>query len=799
MAPVTAVLGPTNTGKTHRAIEALLNHESGMIGLPLRLLAREVYDRVTARVGESACALVTGEEKRIPSRPRYWICTVEAMPLGLGVDFVAVDEIQLSGHRERGHVFTDRVLHARGRRETLFLGAATMRPLIERLVPNARIERQARLSTLTGVGSLAFGALPPRTAVVAFSAARVYELADRLRGRRGGAAVVLGALSPRARNAQVAMYQSGEVDYLVATDAIGMGLNLDVACVAFADVRKFDGRQARELDDAELAQIAGRAGRYQTDGRFATLAPLGPLPLSTTRAIEQHRFPPQERVFWRTHEVDTTSVSDLLASLRRRPPSDLKGVLAVADDAEDVRALVYLSGHPEVAAQAVGGDRVSLLWEVCQVPDFRQLQMDDHFQLLAALYLQLVGPTQRLGQGWIERHVAPLDDAHGDIDALLNRMAAIRTWTYVANRSGWLDDASGWQERTKAIEDHLSDALHAALVRRFVDRRATFDRVGPAAPTGSVSESPLSAGRRPGKARAGRDVSGRAAPASFAELLRAQVGGDFKAAGTEGGASGDSPTERWIEDLVTASHGRFALDDAGRIVDSIGGQSLARLVRGVDLLHPELALTVVAEIGPGARLRLHRRLLAWARDLVGDLLARLRPHGDRERASTDAAVAFSAAARGVLYQLERSLGAIPAHEAREQLRALTQDDRQGLRKRGVRVGRYVVFAPSLGKASALRARAALANATLAQGSRIILPAPSETSLRADEDVPASLYAAVGFPVFGSRGIRADFVDNIGTRLLGGAPANDVASRLGCSIEEIPAIRRAFGQGTRHLR
>jgi len=313
IAPVTAVLGPTNTGKTHRAIETLLRHESGMIGLPLRLLAREVYDRVTARVGEAAVALLTGEEKRIPPRPRYWICTVEAMPPDLSVDFVAIDEIQLGGHRERGHVFTDRLLHARGRRETLLLGAATMRPLVERLVPQASIERQARLSTLTSVGGLAFGALPPRSALVAFSAARVYELADRLRGRRGGAAVVLGALSPRARNAQVALYQSGEVDYLVATDAIGMGLNLDVSCVAFADLRKFDGRQARTLNDAELAQIAGRAGRYQTDGSFATLAPLPALAPATVRAIEQHRFPAQERVYWRPHEVDVSSIAALLA------------------------------------------------------------------------------------------------------------------------------------------------------------------------------------------------------------------------------------------------------------------------------------------------------------------------------------------------------------------------------------------------------------------------------------------------------------------------------------------------------
>ncbi|HEX2658344.1 MAG TPA: helicase-related protein, partial [Polyangia bacterium] len=722
-----------------------------------------VYDRVTARVGEAAVALLTGEEKRIPARPRYWICTVEAMPPDLGVDFVAIDEIQLSGHRERGHVFTDRLLHARGRHETLLLGAATMRPLVERLVPHANIERQARLSTLTSAGSLAFGALPPRTAVVAFSAARVYELADRLRGRRGGAAVVLGALSPRARNAQVALYQSGEVDYLVATDAIGMGLNLDVSCVAFADLRKFDGRQARTLDDAELAQIAGRAGRYQTDGRFATLAPLPALSPATTRAIEQHRFPAQERLYWRPHEIDTSSVAALLASLRRRPPPEQTPWLSIANDAEDLRALVHLAAHPEVVAQAVGGPRVALLWEVCQVPDFRQLQLDDHFQLLAALYLQLTGPGERLGQAWVERHVAPLDDASGDIDTLLNRMASIRTWTYVAHRAGWLHDAPAWQARTKAIEDRLSDALHEALVRRFVERRT------------SVSAMPAPSPR--GRGKGGERLS------SFAELLRAQVQPEARV---------DRPaapsSDRWLEELVTAPHARFRLDDDGRIVDARAADAapLARLVGGVDLLHPELALMVGADVGPGARLRLHRRLLAWARDLVADLLTSLRAP-ERDGAS------LSAAARGVLYQLERTLGTILARDAREQLRSLTPEDRQALRQRGVRLGRHVVFAPRLARPPALRARVALANATLTGPTRIVLPAPSETSLPADDDVPPQLYAAVGYPVFGGRAIRADFIDSIASRFWNGAPANDIASRLGCSPEELPPIRRALGR------
>ncbi|MEZ4382829.1 MAG: helicase-related protein [Nannocystaceae bacterium] len=315
--PVTALLGPTNTGKTHRAIERMLDHRTGMIGLPLRLLAREVYDRVSARVGEGTVALVTGEEKRVPARPRYWVCTVESMPVDRPVDFLAVDEIQLAAHRQRGHVFTDRLLRARGRVETWVLGAWTIAPLLRELLPDARIDSRPRFSELRHVGESKLSSLPPRTAVVAFTAERVYELAERLRRRRGGAAVVLGALSPRTRNAQVAMYQAGEVDYLVATDAIGMGLNMDVDHVAFAGLDKFDGREHRPLERDELAQIAGRAGRFQRDGTFGTIEEVGPLPPPVAAAIERHSFAPLPRLVWRSADLDFRSIDALIASLRQ--------------------------------------------------------------------------------------------------------------------------------------------------------------------------------------------------------------------------------------------------------------------------------------------------------------------------------------------------------------------------------------------------------------------------------------------------------------------------------------------------
>jgi ATP-dependent RNA helicase SUPV3L1/SUV3 len=678
----------------------MLEHDSGMIGLPLRLLAREVYDRVTARVGEGAVALVTGEEKRVPPRPRYWVCTVEAMP-ELAVSFLAVDEVQLAGHRERGHVFTDRILHARGTEETWFLGAATMRPMIERLCPEAGFESRPRLSALSDLGSVPLGTLPPRSAVVAFSATRVYELAQRVRIKRGGAAVVIGALSPRARNAQVALYQAGEVDYLVATDAIGMGLNLDVDCVAFAETRKFDGRETRALAETELAQIAGRAGRHHREGRFCTLAPLAPLPPGTVRALERHRFASDERVFWRSRDLDLSSPEALLASLKVRPPQPW---LILKDDADDFRALESLARDPEVAARARGPERVALLWEVCQIPDFRQLALDDHFQLCRAVFLQLTAGPARIETDWMAAHLTRLDDVQADLETLLARMSAVRTWTYIAQHGRWVEDAGDWQARAGAIEDRLSDALHEQLVARFVEVRTKR--------------------RFSAQARAG---------GSLAEQLAAKV---MAPAGPAPG--------HWVDQLVEAAHDRFDLDDQGHITS--GGRALGRLTRGADLLRPEVQL-VDDELDGGARLRLGRRLLAFSRDLVAELLAPLQ--------TTES---LGPAGRGLLYQLEQGLGTALVSEARSQLGELEPAERSALRRMGLVLGDSVIHAPALMSPRSLRLRRALVAAQLWPAVRLPTENPRARTLAFDPEIPPRLYAALGFPLVGGRPTRADLAD-----------------------------------------
>ena len=757
-----ALLGPTNTGKTHQAIERMLEHESGMIGLPLRLLAREVYDRVTARVGEGAVALVTGEEKRIPPHPRFWVCTVEAMPLARPVDFLAVDEVQLATHRHRGHVFTDRLLHARGLRETWFLGSATIRPLLERLCPTAVVERRPRLSTLSDAGSLPLSALPPRSVVVAFSATRVYELAERIRSKRGGAAVVIGALSPRARNAQVALFQAGEVDTLVATDAIGMGLNLDVDNVVFAELRKFDGRESRRLEDAELAQIAGRAGRHTRDGRFATLEPLGPLPRPTVRALEGHRFPPDERVFWRNHQLDLETVDGLLASLRQRPT---RPWLRLADDAEDLAAAVALARMPEVRALARDPARVALLWEVCQIPDFRQLPFDDHFKLLAATYQQLCRTPGRLDQPWIDAHLRRLEQPEGDLETLLARMSAVRTWTYITSHREWVDDAPAWQTRTHELEDRLSDALHHQLVQRFVDTTSKRGR-----------RSPARGAARDGGLR------------SLAGELAAKVPGARATLGAEpaGASENGEGQDAWVEPLIDAPHDRFRALEDGRILAA--ERPVGRLVRGADRLHPDV--TVSGALGGGARLRLARRLLAFARDLVAELLAPLRPGTTRT---------LGPAARGLLYQLEQSLGSVSTSSTRDQLRELSGPERSLLTGQGIVLGRLVVYAPQLLEPPALQQRWALCAAEL--WPERLPPAPGFAAGPAPHlpvlpEVPLRLYEALGYPVLGGLAVRADALEQIARDVARGATEHRVARWLSMSVDEtahlVGAVREALG-------
>jgi ATP-dependent RNA helicase SUPV3L1/SUV3 len=713
-----ALLGPTNTGKTHRAVERMLEHPSGMIGLPLRLLAREIYDRLSARLGEDRVALVTGEEKRVPRRPAYWVCTTEAMPLTQEVDFLGVDEVQLATHDERGHIFTDRLLHARGRVETWFMGSAAMREMVQRLVPAAKHEAHPRLSRLTYAGGSKLSKLPPRSAVVAFSIPELYRLAGRLRALRGGAAVVLGALSPRARNAQVAMFQAGEVDYLVATDAIGMGLNLDLGHVAFASLRKFDGQHARGLTEAELTQIAGRAGRYLRDGSFGTLLP-SELPLEVAARIEQHAFEPIRRVRYRSSALDFASPEALLDSLSAPPPA---AYLSAVPSALDLATLRALLADPEIARRARRGPLLELLWQVCEIPDFRQILFEVHVALLRELYLALCeGP---LADAYLSRQARELADDTGDVDVLLGRTARLRTWAFVVNRPGWVTSSGAWSEKLTSIEDQLSDALHRGLVASFVERRtrarAAVKRSAPSSVIeAEVEPSPPVDPHHP-----------------FAGLskLRARVHGPLPE---------PVPASR-LEELLDAPHETFELDASGTI--SAGSVRLGQLRRGSSLTQPQVRLAALDELPAGARIRLQRRLLAFARDVIARLLEPLEPLQRSERAPL----------RAVAYQLERGLGSALRRELTPTLGALDEHDRAALNRTVVTPGRLAVFVPNLLHQSALIRRLALVRAFEPS----IELTPVGRASYAPRGLDASLWLALGYVVLGCRAFRLDLAERV---------------------------------------
>lgn len=755
---INALLGPTNTGKTHRAVERMLEHPTGMIGLPLRLLAREVYDRVSTRVGEGRVALMTGEEKRVPARPDYWVCTVEAMPLDRPVDFLAVDEIQLAAHPQRGHVFTDRLLNARGERETWFMGSDTAVGVVGELVPTAKVSSAPRFSKLSAAETVPLARVPRRSAVVAFSMEQVYELAEKLRAMKGGTAVVLGALSPRARNAQVAMFQSGEVDYLVATDAIGMGLNLDVKHVAFASLRKFDGRIARELDPAELGQIAGRAGRHLQDGTFSALAP-HVIPADVRAQIESQRFAPLRKVVWRSSALDFSSVAALTAALKVPAP---RRILTRVQQAEDEAALAALLVRTDVRERATGMKRVEALWEVSTVPDFRRLLFEDHVGQLASVYIELCD-YGRLRDDFIRAGVAPLEDLTGDVDTLVARLATVRTWSYLVNRGSWIDDPAHWQERTRALEDQLSDALHARLVQRFVDEPAAAKQASPR-PRRMMTEAET------------RPVDPRH-PFAALKGMRAALGP--KVAATTA-----SPTA-WMEELIDAPHARFTLNAKGQVLLVPEGEVLAVLVAGASVTLPDVQLETspaLAALGGGARTRLLRRLVAWSRDEVHALL---------EPVESAAGEAVDAAWwRGLHHQLAQGLGCAMTAEVEG---VLAEGDRDALAHRGLVLGARVVFARALLTPEAVARRVVLVRARYGKGVRA--PAEASASMAVETGVSPRAYLAMGYPVMGGRGVRADVVERIAAACATeDGRRSPFAQWLGCSAREAERVVEAIAPG-----
>lgn len=743
---VTAVLGPTNTGKTHLAIERMLAHPSGVIGLPLRLLAREVFGRIVERAGADSVALITGEEKIVPEAPRYRVCTVEALPEETDASFLAIDEIQLAADLERGHVFTDRILRLRGRDETLLLGAATMRGAIEGLIPGINIVTRPRLSTLSYAGAKKITRLPRRSAVVAFSSDEVYAIGELIRRQRGGVAVVLGALSPRTRNAQVELYQSGDVDHIVATDAIGMGLNLDLDHVAFASDRKFDGYQYRRLTAAEFAQVAGRAGRHMRDGTFGVTARVDPLEDELVEALEAHRFQAVKSLQWRNAVLDYSSLAALRESLEQPPEH---AVLVRAPPAEDQRVLEVAMRDAKIARLADRRDRVALLWDVCQLPDYRRIAPANHAELVLTVFAHLVEDGV-IDEGWFADQVAYADRTDGDIDTLSNRIAHIRTWNYAANRANWLADQTHWQERTRAIEDRLSDALHEKLIQRFVDRRTSvlMRRLR----ENAMLETEITAsgdviveGQHVGQLDGFRFVPDPGAGGPDAKAIRAAA---QKALAGE--------IERRAAGVAAAGNDAFSLASDGSI--RWQGIAIAKLIKGDDALKPRFVLIADEGLTGPAQDQVNSRLEAWLEQHCQSVL---KPLFDLR-----AAEELPGAARGLAFRLAEEWGVIERSDIAEEVRALDQDTRAGLRQLGVRFGAHHIYVPLLLKpapSGLLAMLWGLQNTGLDTPGVSELPglsAAGRTTFPHDPAFPKDLYRVTGFRVAGSRAIRIDILERL---------------------------------------
>ena len=775
--PVKAVLGPTNTGKTHLAIERMCAHSSGAIGFPLRLLAREVYDRVCKIKGEANVALITGEERIEPPNARWHLCTVEAMPKsGFGgrpdLAFVALDEAQLAADPERGHVFTDRLLHARGREETMLLGSATLEPMVKALIPGVEVVTRPRFSTLSHVGAKKLSRIPPRSAIVAFSAEQVYAMAEMLRRFRGGAAVVMGALSPQTRNAQVAMYQAGEVDYLVATDAIGMGLNLDVGHVAFAGLSKYDGHRQRRLTTAEMAQIAGRAGRHHKDGTFGTLSGMGSHASDSgpefadeeVYAIEEHRFQPLTKLFWREAEPRFDSLGTLIDDLESPPPQP---ELSSAPPAIDLAVLKRLADEPDVGGTVRGRGSVQRFWQVCSLPDFRQQGAETHSRFVARLWQDL--RHGYLGADYVAQAIAQQDNPSGDIDTLQGRIAAVRSWAYITQRPDWVLARDEMAARARAVETRLSDALHARLTERFVNRRTTVlmrkaggdasllpVRVSDAG-TVLVDDEPI------GHLEGFRFVVDPLARAADRKLLLAAA-------------------ERHLPGLLAKRADALiaaAAEPAGLALDGgalmWNGVVAARLEPGRSVLEPRLRLEPALGMLPARQ----RPLVTAA--LEGWLMRRIATDlGPLVRLAEAARAAASGPdLRALLLRLVAGGGVLARDDAG--LERLDPRQRDMLRRLGLRIGTIDLFMPALLRAAPLALWCGLAGL---RGAAPVAP-PANLPPVVNAGGPPAGYRRVG-----AQAIRIDMAE----KLLQAAHRRRIAA-AGRRYPLDPALARSMGLAT----
>ena len=777
---VTAVLGPTNTGKTFFALERMLGHSTGVIGLPLRLLAREIFDKLVSLRGKNVVALITGEERIIPPNPKYWVCTVEAMPSDLGADFVAVDEIQLCGDLARGHIFTDRLMHARGKKETMFMGSETLTSKIQSLIPDVTIIKRERLSELTYKGKSKISRIPERSAIVSFSISEVYAIAELIRRQKGGAAVIMGALSPRTRNAQVELYQNGDVDYLVATDAIGMGLNLDINHVSFAKLSKFDGRKERNLYPNELAQIAGRAGRYKTNGTFGVTGEAEDLEQNCSKAIEMNKFSPVKMLQWRNSKLNFSSADFLIKSLEVSPENEN---FVKAKEGTDLTVLKSLSDKLNITKNLNSSKDVKLLWEVCQIPDFRKLSAYDHSSLLEVVF-NFLQNDGILPDQWLSEQVRRLDRVEGDIDTLSKRLSLIRTWTYVSYKKSWLNDSLGWQAETRRIENKLSDELHKKLTQRFIDRRTSVLVKGLKQRESLVAEI-----NQDSEIFVEGQLIGKLVGFCF-QKDKSTSNEESKALKATAHAVLGPQYQLKSDKLYNSSDEEFSFNDSGQIWWRAA--AVGKLTAGADILSPKIIPLVDSEAGVEINQNITRRLDHFVnRTIEKQFEPLLNMKSD---------VALVGISKGVAYRIIESLGLITRNEISTDIKALEQQDRALLRKHGLRFGQFTIFHYLMLKPAPTKLRLLLWS--LFSNTAYALPPPAGlVTVPKVEIASPDYYLRAGYKLVGDRALRVDMLERLADLIRtkdvwNGFEADvDMLSITGLTLEQFAEVLRNLGYTT----
>ena len=685
---ITAVLGPTNTGKTHLAIETMLSFESGMIGFPLRLLAREVYDKVIKETSLEKVALVTGEEKIIPSNAKYFLCTVESMPIEKEFEFIGVDEIQMCADHERGHIFTDRLLNLRGSKLTMLMGSSTIRNIISKLDDDIEFINRERLSKLSYIGHKKISRIDRKTAIIAFSAEEVYAIAELIRRQKGGSAIVMGSLSPKTRNAQVELYQSGDVDFLVATDAIGMGINMDLDHIYFSNLKKFDGRKLRRLNLSEIGQIAGRAGRYLNDGNFGITGNCKELNSEEVELLENHKFEELQFLYWRNSNLNFNNSFALIKSLDERPNKDW---LRKINECEDEKALKFFLRDKDLLNEEFNSEKLNLLWECCQIPDFVKKTYGNHYEVIGNVFKYLISKKGKISNDYMRLQLIKLDKLEGNVDSLSNRIANVRTWSYVSNKNNWVENQNYWIEKTKLLEDKLSDRLHEELTKTFIDKRASILARGLKQDmefNTKILEN--------NKVMIDNQYIGKINGLKLIlDLKKGALETDIKSLKKAARQTVGPELEKRIQTIIDT--GIVELKDDFKIYWH--DFAIARLTSGKDYLNPNIDLIVDDILENNQKEKLTNFLNKWMKNKINTILKSLIDLKDlKEKNSSIKALA---------YQLYENNGVLKRDQVSEYLKNLEQEERKILRNLGVKFGRYHVFLFNLIKPEAVSLRTLL--------------------------------------------------------------------------------------------